>query len=76
MWFNPIFLLLHSFIAVLIKLDVIHNELKSLPPLGELRKLQFMYATHNNILKIPDCEGCESLQELYLGNNFIEVRKS
>lgn len=60
-------------ILVLIKLDVTHNELKSLPPMGELRKLQFLYATHNDILKMPDCEGCESLQELYLGNNFIEV---
>lgn len=64
---------LTRFISVLIKLDLTHNELVTLPALGELRKLQILYVTHNNIEAIPDCDGCENIQELHFGNNFIQV---
>lgn len=63
---------LTRFISVLIKLDLTHNELVTLPALGELRKLQIVYVTHNNIEAIPDCDGCENIQELHFGNNFIQ----
>lgn len=50
-----------------------HNELKFLPDyMGDLRRLQFLYAQHNDIDKMPDLEGCEHLQELYISNNFIK----
>lgn len=57
----------------LIKLDVTHNSLKGLPKMGELRKLQFLYAQHNDIEELPDFEGCENIQQLHFGNNFIKV---
>lgn len=41
--------------------------------MGELRKLQFLYAQHNDIEALPDFTGCENLQELFLGNNFLKV---
>lgn len=41
--------------------------------MGELRKLQFLYAQHNDILELPDFDGCENLEELFFGNNFIKV---
>lgn len=50
-----------------------HNELKFLPEyMGDLRKLEFLYAQHNDIDKMPDLEGCEHLQELHISNNFIK----
>lgn len=61
-----------AFLA-LIKLDVTHNNLKYLPKLGELRKIQFLYAQHNDIEELPDFEGCENIQQLFFGNNFIKV---
>lgn len=60
--------------SALQKFDVTHNDLKKLPKkLGELRKLQFLYAQHNDIEELPDFDGCEHLEQLYLGNNFIKV---
>ncbi|XP_030749929.1 leucine-rich repeat-containing protein 40-like [Sitophilus oryzae] len=57
----------------LIRLDINYNNIKHLPEsLGELRKLQLLYAQHNDIEEVPDFTGCESLQEIYLGNNFIK----
>lgn len=55
-------------------MDVTHNNLKFLPnKMGELRKLQFLYAQHNDIKEIPDFEGCEHVEELFFGNNFLKV---
>lgn len=49
-----------------------HNQLKFLPEcMGDLRKLEFFYAQHNDIDKIPNLGGCKHLQELYISNNFI-----
>ncbi|XP_044260698.1 leucine-rich repeat-containing protein 40-like isoform X2 [Tribolium madens] len=56
----------------LLKLDVTHNDLVYLPKMGELAKLQFLYAQHNNIEEIPDFEGCTHLQQVYFGNNYIK----
>ncbi|RZC39469.1 leucine-rich repeat-containing protein 40-like [Asbolus verrucosus] len=56
----------------LLKLDVTHNDLVYLPKMGELTKLQFLYAQHNNIEEIPDFERCTHLQQIYFGNNYIK----
>lgn len=49
-----------------------NNSIKFLPEcMGDLRKLEFVYAQHNDIDKLPDFEGCEHLQELHISNNFI-----
>lgn len=49
-----------------------NNDIKFLPEyMGDLRKLEFIYAQHNDIDKLPDLEGCEHLQELHISNNFI-----
>lgn len=55
------------------KLDLMHNDVKFLPEfMGDLRKIEFIYAQHNDIDKLPDLEGCEHLQELHISNNFIK----
>ncbi|CAG9860792.1 unnamed protein product [Phyllotreta striolata] len=59
-------------IRALLKLDISHNSITSLPPMGELRKLQILYAQHNDITDIPSFIGCEQLYELHFGNNFIQ----
>lgn len=51
-----------------------HNELKNLPKLGEMRRLELLFAQHNNIEELPDIEGCEQIQEMYFGNNYIKVK--
>ncbi|XP_066152991.1 leucine-rich repeat-containing protein 40-like isoform X2 [Euwallacea fornicatus] len=57
----------------LTKLDLNHNSIKKLPEsLGELRRLQILYAQHNDIEEIPDFTGCECIQEIYFGNNYIK----
>ncbi|CAH0554418.1 unnamed protein product [Brassicogethes aeneus] len=56
----------------LLKLDLRNNNIQYLPNMGEMRKLQILYASHNDIEKIPDFQGCQQLQELYFGNNFIK----
>lgn len=50
-----------------------NNDLKLLPEyMGDLRKIEFIYAQHNDIDKMPDLDGCEHLQELHISNNFIK----
>jgi Leucine-rich repeat (LRR) protein len=54
------------------KLDIMNNSIKFLPEyMGDLRKIEFIYAQHNDIDKLPDLDGCEHLQELHISNNFI-----
>lgn len=61
------------FLSDLLKLDVVHNDIKFLPEyMGDLRKIAFIYAQHNDIDKLPNLEGCENLQELHISNNFIK----
>lgn len=49
-----------------------NNNIKFLPEyMGDLRKIEFIYAQHNDIDKLPNLEGCEHLQELHISNNFI-----
>lgn len=55
-------------------MDVTHNNLKCLPKMGELRKLQFLYALHNDIEELPDFDGCENVEELFLSNNYLKVK--
>lgn len=50
-----------------------HNDLVHLPKMGELTRLQFLYAQHNNIEEIPDFEDCTHLEQVYFGNNYIKV---
>lgn len=51
---------------------MMNNDIKFLPEyMGDLRKIEFIYAQHNDIDKLPDLEGCEHLQELHISNNFI-----
>lgn len=55
-------------------LDIMNNDLEKLPTqMGELRKLEFLYAQHNDIVELPMCNGCESLKEIHISNNFIKV---
>ncbi|XP_074036233.1 leucine rich repeat containing flyers-cup [Leptinotarsa decemlineata] len=56
----------------LLKFDISNNSIRHMPDMGELRKLQWLYAQHNDIEYIPSFRGCEQLQELYLGNNFLK----
>lgn len=59
------------------KLNISHNAVSVLPPLENLKKLQCFYGQQNNFTEIPDFEGCEKLDELYLSNNKImEMSKS
>jgi len=41
--------------------------------MGELRKLECLYAQHNNIKELPEFAGCETLKEIHISNNFIKV---
>lgn len=51
-----------------------NNDLEKLPArMGELRKLEFIYAQHNDITELPDCNGSECLKEVHISNNFIKV---
>lgn len=56
-------------------MDTTHNNLVYLPKMGELTKLEFLYAQHNNIEEIPDFEGCSHLQQIHFGNNYIKAIK-
>lgn len=40
--------------------------------MGDLRKLEFVYAQHNDIDELPDLQGCDQLQEFHISNNFIK----
>lgn len=54
------------------KVDITNNNLKSLPDLRNMRKLQLLHAQHNDIEELPDFTGSENIQQLHLGNNFIK----
>lgn len=61
------------FLSDLQKLDMMNNDIKFLPEyMGDMRKIEFIYAQHNDIDKLPELEGCEHLQELHISNNFIK----
>lgn len=65
--------LFFSFSADLQKLDITKNDLIALPSnFGELRKLEFLYAQHNDIAELPSMLGCVALKELLMANNFIK----
>lgn len=50
-----------------------NNDIKFLPDyMGDLRKISFIYAQHNDIVKLPNLEGCENLQEIHISNNSIK----
>lgn len=61
--------------SVLQKLDVMNNDLHELPAaIGELRKLECIYAQHNDIQALPTFAGCDTIKEIHISNNFIKVR--
>lgn len=41
--------------------------------MSELRKLECLYAQHNDITELPEFIGCDALREIHLSNNFITV---
>lgn len=56
------------------RLDLTRNDLDCLPDfMGELRRIEFIYAQHNNIRNLPNFTGCDALKEIHLANNFIVV---
>lgn len=65
----------YIYILDLRKFNINNNNLKRLPPLGELRKMEILDANHNNIEQLPDFYGCTALKEIYLANNYIKVIK-
>ncbi|XP_070511953.1 leucine-rich repeat-containing protein 40 isoform X2 [Cardiocondyla obscurior] len=52
-------------------LDVSFNQLETLPPLGELRKVERIMFQSNNLQEFPDISGCSALTVLHLDNNNI-----
>ncbi|XP_032664524.1 leucine-rich repeat-containing protein 40-like isoform X3 [Odontomachus brunneus] len=52
-------------------LDMSFNELDSIPPLGELRRVERIMLQSNSFYTFPDVSGCSALTELYLENNNI-----
>lgn len=50
-----------------------NNDLEKLPSNMEIRKLEFIYAQHNDIVELPVFNDCESLKEIHISNNFIKV---
>ncbi|XP_063534697.1 leucine-rich repeat-containing protein 40-like [Cydia strobilella] len=54
------------------KMNISNNNLRSLPALGELRRMEILDANHNDIQELPDCYGCTALKEIYLANNYIK----
>lgn len=58
----------------LLKFDLTQNELKSLPPLGELRRMITLHCNHNNIEELPNFYGCSALKEVHMANNLIKVQ--
>lgn len=67
----------HLHILVLHKLDIMKNDLVDLPEnMGQLRKMECLYAQHNDIVTLPNFNGCEMLKEIHISNNFIKVTHS
>lgn len=64
---------INSIVLDLKKLNISNNNLKKMPPLGELRKMEILDANHNDIEELPDFYGCTALKEIYLANNYIKV---
>lgn len=58
----------------LTKLQVTQNELESLPPMGELRRMVTLHCNHNKIKELPDFYGCEKLKEIHIANNCLKVK--
>lgn len=54
-------------------LDVSFNQLETLPPLGELRKVEKIMFQSNNLQEFPDISGCSALTVLHLDDNNIPV---
>ncbi|KAG7306396.1 hypothetical protein JYU34_009026 [Plutella xylostella] len=54
------------------KLLLAENKLTFLPAMGELRKMEYLDANHNNIAELPDFLGCTALKEIYIANNEIK----
>lgn len=61
------------FLAALKTLDVSFNQLDTLPPLGELRKVEKIMLQSNNLQEFPDISDCSALTVLHLDNNKIPV---
>jgi Leucine-rich repeat (LRR) protein len=63
----------YKLITDLQKMDVRKNNLRALPEyMNDLRNIEFLYAQHNDIEKLPDLSDCVNLKEVHLSNNFIK----
>ncbi|XP_035741438.1 leucine-rich repeat-containing protein 40-like isoform X1 [Vespa mandarinia] len=50
------------------------NELKELPSLSELKKVETIMFQNNKLIIFPDLSGCVALKELYLSeNNIVDI---
>lgn len=57
------------------KLDITKNDIKELPAqMGDLHKLECLYAQHNDIKEMPSFLGCAALREILIANNYLQVR--
>ncbi|KAG5850081.1 leucine-rich repeat-containing protein 40 [Anguilla anguilla] len=55
-------------------LDCTQNQLESVPPvLANMASLEQLYLRHNKLCCLPELPSCQTLKELHLGNNQIEV---
>ncbi|XP_061094128.1 leucine-rich repeat-containing protein 40 [Conger conger] len=55
-------------------LDCTRNQLESVPPvLANMASLEQLYLRHNKLSCLPEFPSCQTLKELHLGNNRIEV---
>lgn len=56
------------------KLDITKNDVRELPAqLGDLHKLECLYAQHNDISEMPSFAGCAALREILIANNYLKV---
>lgn len=71
-------LIFNHFLAIIYvalkSLDLSFNNLKTSPPLGDLRKVENIFLQHNKLIEFPDINGCVELRNLHLSNNQIKVR--
>lgn len=54
-------------------MDASLNNLETVPPLGEMRRLEVLVLHNNKLSTFPDLTGCTALRELDLANNAITV---